>query len=250
MLKTGFQLAFADGGTSRLVLPSISSPLLSLPIAHSLDVVGSAGTPAAQVFAPLERSDTINPGIRALKATFALPKLVKRVLASFLPAPDAGLLRALHPKSVREARALVVEREAWKRAWHERWREEGVDLVLCAPCAVPGLPEGGTGVAGLVAASYAFLFSIVRFVPFRPRPPGPRRACVRVCVCADGVRSRVARPPCGRAPRDDGVRDARRAARGLPRVRARAVRARRVRVLRRGGDARAAGRRAGRRAAV
>ena len=177
MLKTGFQLAFADGGTSRLVLPSISSPLLSLPIAHSPDVVGSAGTPAAQVFAPLERSDTINPGIRALKATFALPKLVKRVLASFLPAPDAGLLRALHPKSVREARALVVEREAWKRAWHERWREEGVDLVLCAPCAVPGLPEGGTGVAGLVAASYAFLFSIVRPAPI----PRVRRACVRVC---------------------------------------------------------------------
>ncbi|THH16615.1 hypothetical protein EW146_g4066 [Bondarzewia mesenterica] len=129
VLKTGFQLTFADGGE--------------------------------QVFANLQCGEFISPGVRAIRKTFSLPRFFKHILAFFLPVLDATLLRAFYRKSVVEVRELVDAREVWKRVWHDKWRAEGIDFVICAPCAIPGVPEGGTSKAGLLAASYAFLFNIV-----------------------------------------------------------------------------------------
>lgn len=130
VLKTGYQLGFAEGG--------------------------------AQVAAPLRPFERLNGGIAAVISTYRLPYFIKHILASFLPPRDAALLRAFHPKSVFDMRSLVVEQDSLKQQWHEMWMEQGLDIVICPPCSVPALPAGGTSKAGLASASYTFMFNIVR----------------------------------------------------------------------------------------
>lgn len=101
-------------------------------------------------------------------STYRLPYFIKNILASFLPPKDAELVRAFHPKSVYRMRELVVELDKLKQHWHEMWLDQGIDLVITAPCSVPGLPAGGTTKAGLATASYTFLFNIVRILHLSP----------------------------------------------------------------------------------
>lgn len=132
VLKTGYQLAFAEGG--------------------------------AQVAAPLRPFERLNGGISTVLSTYRLPYFIKSILASFLPPKDGELVRAFHPKSVYRMRELVVDLDNLKQKWHEMWTDQGIDIVITAPCSMPGLPAGGTPKAGLATASYTFLFNIVRIL--------------------------------------------------------------------------------------
>lgn len=136
VLKTGYQLAFAEGG--------------------------------AQIAAPLRPFERLNGGISSVISTYRLPYFIKNILANFLPTKDGELVRAFHPKSVYRMRELVVELDKLKQQWHEMWLDQGIDLVITAPCSVPGLPAGGTTKAGLATASYTFLFNIVRTSHMNP----------------------------------------------------------------------------------
>lgn len=90
-----------------------------------------------------------------------MPRLIKSALTYFLPQRDGELLLAFNRKTVTEERGLVVEREEWKRVWHQKWKDEKIDFVLSAPVPIPGIPEGGTEICGLTPASYLFLFNIL-----------------------------------------------------------------------------------------
>ncbi|KAI0319451.1 amidase signature enzyme [Amylostereum chailletii] len=129
VLKTGFQLAFADGGD--------------------------------QVYAPLQPGEHPSPGIEAVRQAYALPAFVKTLLSYLLPDPDAALLRGFNRKTIVEERELIVEREEWKRIWKQSWQNAGLDFVLSAPAAIPAMPRGGTATSGLGLANYLLLFNIL-----------------------------------------------------------------------------------------
>ena len=79
----------------------------------------------------------------------------------------ASLVEVFHPKSTLDERRLVVERAAYKAAWHEAWRREGPDFVLTVPHALPAVPRDprASDRATLVSANYAFMYNIVRGPP-------------------------------------------------------------------------------------
>ena len=63
---------------------------------------------------------------------------------------------------------LVLERDAYRAAWHDAWRREGLDFVLAPPHALPAMPvdPAASDRATLVSANYSFLYNVVR-----PAPP-------------------------------------------------------------------------------
>ena len=76
----------------------------------------------------------------------------------------ASLVEIFHPRTALEERKLIVERDAYRQAWHEAWQREELDLVLTVPHALPAIskdPEASSK-ATLVAANYAFLYNVVR----------------------------------------------------------------------------------------
>ena len=100
--------------------------------------------PAASVMAPLRAGEFISPALRTVRTILRLPLWLKKVHATllrWLSRPRgrnnawASLLEVFHPKSTLEERRLVVEREAYKAAWHEAWNREGLDFVLTVPHA-------------------------------------------------------------------------------------------------------------------
>lgn len=73
----------------------------------------------------------------------------------------ATLSEVLHPISVAEEHALVLNREDQKAAWTKGFQEQGVDFVLTVAHPLPPMPKGKTAKATLLSASYAFLFNVV-----------------------------------------------------------------------------------------
>ena len=69
----------------------------------------------------------------------------------------------MHPKSISEERMLVVQRDKYRAAWHERWADEGLDFVLTVPHALPALENGSSEKVTLMSAGYTFIFNLVRF---------------------------------------------------------------------------------------
>ena len=139
--------------------------------------------PAASVMAPLRAGEFISPALRTVRTILRLPLWLKKVHATllrWLSRPRgrnnawASLLEVFHPKSTLEERRLVVEREAYRAAWHEAWNREGLDFVLTVPHALPAVPTDprASDRATLVSANYAFLYNVVRRLrfPFGARP--------------------------------------------------------------------------------
>ena len=115
----------------------------------------------------------MNETQRATQLLLGLPLWAKKFLACMYRLlsrpkgrnePWAALIEVLHPKTVAEEHAQIAAREEFKAAWHQAWRDHGVDFVLTVPHAIPPIPRGGTGTASLVSASYCFLFNIVRML--------------------------------------------------------------------------------------
>ncbi|KAH9942823.1 amidase signature enzyme [Amylocystis lapponica] len=114
-------------------------------------------------------SEYINDALNAVITLAGLPRFVKNLFGWSLRVFSrprgrndvwATLASGLYCKSVSEEQALVVERETYRAAFHAAWREQGIDLLLTVPYALPSLPLGGSGAATLVSAHYAFLYNV------------------------------------------------------------------------------------------
>lgn len=135
LLEVGYQLAFADGGKQikKLLLPR----------------------------------ESINPALKSTIALVNLPRVVKKLIASYYRSSDpiyASLLDVMHPKSIVEERELVVKRDQFRLEWNEKWTEEGLDFALTVPTPFPALENGTAVKASMMSAGYAFLFSLLDFV--------------------------------------------------------------------------------------
>ncbi|KAI0746876.1 amidase signature enzyme [Daedaleopsis nitida] len=146
------------------------SPLEGLKIGYQL--MFSDG--AASILAPLRTGERISPALRTVRTLLRLPRWFKRLHATLLRWLSrplgrndawAALLEVFHPKSAREERALVCEREAYRAAWHAAWTREGLDFVLTAPHALPAVPAdpSASDRATLVSANYAFLYNVLDY---------------------------------------------------------------------------------------
>ena len=73
-------------------------------------------------------------------------------------------MEIFHPRTALEERKLIVERDAYRQAWHDAWHRDGLDLLLTVPHALPAMPKDPetSSQATLVAANYAFLYNVVR----------------------------------------------------------------------------------------
>ncbi|KAJ7051365.1 amidase signature domain-containing protein [Mycena amicta] len=134
LLTVGYQLVFADGGK--------------------------------QIPPPGLPGETLNSSLQSTLSLLSLPRLLKRFLAFFTRRSDpfaATLLSVMHPKSVLEQRALVVQRDAFRAAWHDRWTEENLDFVLSVAHPLPALENGSGEKASLLSAGYTFLWNMLDY---------------------------------------------------------------------------------------
>ena len=127
-------------------------------------------TPATSLLTPLRSGETINQAIHILVNTCRLPGFVRSLIASYLrwtsrpPGRNdvfADLLACIGSASAAQERALIVRRDAYREQWRKALQAQGIDFVLSVPHALPPMPKGGTGIATLVSANYAFLYNIV-----------------------------------------------------------------------------------------
>ncbi|KAI1798123.1 amidase signature enzyme [Ganoderma leucocontextum] len=146
------------------------SPLEGLKIGYQL----MFSEAAKSVTGPLRTGEFISPALRTVRLILSLPLWLKRLQAMLLrwfSRPRgrndawASLIEIFHPRSVLEERKLVVEREAYKAAWHQAWRREGLDFVLTVPHALPAVPRDpkASDRATLVSANYAFLYNTLDY---------------------------------------------------------------------------------------
>ena len=163
---------FSEGGGCALPRPLPPAVLTPVPCL-------ALPPPAASVTGPLRPGEHISPALRTVRTILRLPHWFKRLHAAllrWLSRPRgrndawAALLEVFHPKSAREERKLVVERDAYRAAWHEAWRREGLDFVLAPPHAMPAMPvdPAASDRATLVSANYSFLYNVVRPAPSLP----------------------------------------------------------------------------------
>ncbi|KAH9852547.1 amidase signature enzyme [Lenzites betulinus] len=139
-LKVGYQLMFSDG-------------------AHS-------------VLADKRLGEFVGPALLTVRFILRLPLWLKRLNATFLRwfsrpwgrnEAWAALLEVFHPRTAYEERALVVERDAYRAAWFDAWRDAKLDLLLTVPHALPAVPMDpkASDKATLVSAGYAFLYNVL-----------------------------------------------------------------------------------------
>ena len=128
----------------------------------------------------LRTGEYISPALRTVRLILRLPLWLKRFQARCLRWFSrpwgrndawAALLEVMHPKTTLAERELVVQREAYRAAWHEAWRREGLDFVLTPPHALPAMPvaPSASDTATLVSANYAFLYNVVSAPSIRLR---------------------------------------------------------------------------------
>lgn len=142
-----------------LTPPNISE---FLEIGYQL-AFGDAGQQIRDSLVPKE---TVNPALASFLDLINLPRLFKKLLASFYSAKDpiyANLLNVMHPKTIAEERALIVKRDQFRAEWHEQWSKEGLDFILTVPAPFPAVKHGEGLKASLMTASYAFLFNLLDY---------------------------------------------------------------------------------------
>ncbi|RDB27483.1 Acetamidase [Hypsizygus marmoreus] len=133
-LKIGYQLVFSDGGEQ---IRSLLSPSETLPKASA-----------------------------SILSLLSLPRFIKRILAYFSRNSDpltADALQIMHPKSVKDVRALNAQKEAYQAAWHEKWTESGLDFILSVPHPFPAFKHGESEKVNLMTAGFTFLFSMLDY---------------------------------------------------------------------------------------
>ncbi|KAI8986893.1 amidase signature enzyme [Trametes punicea] len=144
------------------------SPLEGLKIGYQL--MFSDG--AVSVLEPRRSGEFVNPALLTVRFILRLPLWLKKIQATFLrwfSRPRgrneswASLLEIFHPRTALQERKLVVQRDAYRAAWHDAWHEQGLDLLLTVPHALPAMPKdpAASDQATLVSANYAFLYNIL-----------------------------------------------------------------------------------------
>ncbi|KAI0777764.1 amidase signature enzyme [Trametes elegans] len=139
-LKIGYQLMFSDGGAS--------------------------------ILEARRSGEFVNSALLTVRFILRLPLWLKRLQATFTRwfsrpwgrnEAWASLLEVFHPCSPLEERRLILEREAYRAAWHEAWHRQGLDLLLTAPHALPAISKDpkASQQATLVSANYAFLYNVL-----------------------------------------------------------------------------------------
>ncbi|KAI0372038.1 amidase signature enzyme [Pilatotrama ljubarskyi] len=163
------EVVSALGKQGHEVVPfSPPSPLEGLKIGYQL--MFSDG--AASILEPRRLGEYINPALLTVRFMLRLPLWLKKLNAAFLRWFSrpwgrndawASLLEIFHPRTALEERRLIVERDAYRAAWHEAWRREGLDLLLTVPHALPAIPKEpvASDKATLVSANYAFLYNVL-----------------------------------------------------------------------------------------
>ncbi len=106
---------------------------------------------------------------RQLQATVKaalLPSPVRMLLAAIFDARGdkrmARLLRSLGAKPVSELWALTNARTVLRRAEHDAWAAQQLDLVICPPHTMPAMPIGTSGDLTM-ALSYAFRYVMLNY---------------------------------------------------------------------------------------
>ncbi|CCM04743.1 uncharacterized protein FIBRA_06933 [Fibroporia radiculosa] len=139
-LKIGYKLLFSDGGETLL--------------------------------APMRKGETLNGGLLNATRLLQLPLFVKKALALLLRSLSrptgrndawAALLETFHEMTPADERRTIVEREAYRAAWHTEWQAQGIDFVLTIPHSLPPIPRGETGTVSLVSSGYTFIFNILDY---------------------------------------------------------------------------------------
>ncbi|KAH9896951.1 amidase signature enzyme [Cubamyces lactineus] len=144
------------------------SPLEGLEIGYQL--MFSDG--AASILEPRSSGEFVSPALLTVRLILRLPLWFKKLQATFLRWFSrpwgrndswASLVEIFHPRTALEERKLIVERAAYRQAWHDAWHREGFDLVLTVPHALPAIPKEpeASSKATLVAANYAFLYNVL-----------------------------------------------------------------------------------------
>ncbi|KAI0826525.1 amidase signature enzyme [Trametes gibbosa] len=139
-LKVGYQLMFSDGAQS--------------------------------ILAPKRVGEYVGPALLTVRLILRFPLWLKRLSATLLrwfSRPRgrndawAALMEIFHPRTAREERALVIERDKYRAAWFDAWREAGLDLMLTVPHALPAVPKepAASDKTTLVSASSAFLYNVL-----------------------------------------------------------------------------------------
>ena len=143
--------------------------------------------PGASVGAPLSPSETISPAIASLLTAARFPLFFKRAVASYIrwastpPGRNdnyATVLECMHPQSVAQERELTLQLQDYRTRFVGAMRNQGIDFILTVPQSLPPMPKGGTATATLLAASYGFLYNIVRAFS----RVGPRRFTLRLIL--------------------------------------------------------------------
>ncbi|KAF5350758.1 hypothetical protein D9758_010345 [Tetrapyrgos nigripes] len=134
LLDIGYQLLFGDGGS--------------------------------QIREKLRPTESVNPACNGVLELLNLPRWFKKIIAWFTRKSDpiyANLVDILHSKSIKEERDLVVQRDNYKAAWHDKWINEGLDFVLTVPAPIPAMKHEQVLQASLMSCSYMFLFNVLDF---------------------------------------------------------------------------------------
>lgn len=112
-----------------------------------------AGEMPARQLQPSVKAALMPAPLRALLATILDARGDKRM---------ARLLRSLGRKPVDELWALTNQRTMLRRAEHDAWQAQKLDLVLCPPHTMPAMPIGTSGDLTMTL-SYAFRYVMLNF---------------------------------------------------------------------------------------
>jgi Asp-tRNA(Asn)/Glu-tRNA(Gln) amidotransferase A subunit family amidase len=106
--------------------------------------------------------EELHPNYSFLHRTAQIPNWVRPVAAAGLRAAGetrkALLVEAAREKSAYEFWQVTVERDKLKELFLDRWRQVGVDVLLCPANGLPALPHGQS-VLLAQACSYDFVFN-------------------------------------------------------------------------------------------
>lgn len=135
-------------------------------IAASLLLADACQTAFAPIRSWLWGSEPNDAGMTQLRRWLALPSPVQQVYVCWVryarrdPVYASLLASCSRSRTVKEYYALVAQREAYRAAWFDAWRDAGLDFVISVPNALPAVPEGGMK-TGFKACGYSFLFNLV-----------------------------------------------------------------------------------------
>ena len=111
--------------------------------------------------------EALHPSYSFLYRVASMPKLLRSLLAPLLRGVlgqprTADMIQAGCAKSTREYWQVVGERDRLRKQLLARWKEAGIDVLLCPGLAVPAFPHG-LSVKLNQACSYTFVWNNLNF---------------------------------------------------------------------------------------